>query len=99
MWRDRHEHDRLRAREDERAADGEAVRGAAGRGRDDDAVGPVDDEWLAVDAHGDVDRADRRAASDDDIVEREEAHVTPLARETRVEQRALLDSVTTRCDI
>ena len=99
MRRDGHEHDRLRARQDERTTDGEAVRGAAGRRRDDDAVRPVDDQRLAVDAHRDVDRAHRGAARDDDVVEREEAHLASLAHQPRVEQRSLLDLVTAGRDI
>src|SRR5205823_11536032 len=78
--------DRFRRGKDERPADREAVGGAAGRGRDDEAVGPVDDERFAIDADRDVDRADLLAAGNNDIVQRERPHdLLAATYETRVE--------------
>ena len=92
MGRDGDQGDGARGGKDERPTHRESVGGAARRGRDDEAVRPVDDERLAVDPHGDVYRANLFASRDDDVVQRERAHdLLPRSDQAGVKQRALLD--------
>ena len=92
VGRDWDHRDRARAREDQRPADREAVRGAAGRGRHDEPVRPVHDERLAIDADRDIDRAHLLASRDDDVVQRERAHdLLPRTDQAGIEKRTLLD--------
>src|SRR5260221_494946 len=91
MWRDRDDHDRPRRRDDERAADGHAVRGATGRGRHDEAVGPVHRERRAVDAGIDVDRPHLLPARHNDVIERQGFDVGGTGpRDAGLEQRPIL---------
>ena len=75
--RDRDHRDRARGGQDERPPDREAVRRAPGGRRDDQAVGPVHDEQLAVDAHGYVDGTYLLPARDDHVVQRQAARELP----------------------
>ncbi len=71
MRRDRHQQERRHLRVDDRTLRGEGVRGRARRRGDDEAVGAHRVDEAAVDVDGAVDHPSRRAAIDDDVVERE----------------------------
>ncbi len=60
----------LRVGGDDRPAGGEAVRGGAGRRGDDDRVGGVGHEGLALDPYGDRRGLVSRAAQEHDVIER-----------------------------
>jgi len=83
--RDRDHRDRARRGENERPADGEAVGGAARRGRHDETVRPVDDQRFAVHPHGDADRADLLPSCDDHVVQSERPReLVPVTHYARV---------------
>ena len=64
------EHHRVHRREHDGAARGEAIGRRAGRGRDDQPVGPVAGGELPVDRHLQTDDAAHRRLGDDHVVER-----------------------------
>ena len=66
---DRHQRHRLQRRMQDRPAGRQRVRGGAGRRGDDQAVGALAVDELAVDAHFQLDQARRRALADHHVVE------------------------------
>ena len=81
-------------RVEDRAAGRERIAGRAGRAGDDEAVGDERGEVRVVD--GDVEPADagQRAAGDDDVVERDVAHVVDrlaVAQDPALERHPLVD--------
>ncbi len=63
------QHDGVHRGKEDRPARRERVRGGAGRGRDDEAVGAVGGGVPTLDGHGQVDDAAHRRLDDDDVVE------------------------------
>ncbi len=92
--RDRGDQQLARLRMQDRAADAERVRRAAGRGRDNDAIRAIVADRRVVGPHGHLHGASDRASPDDDVVQRVEAvsHFLARADHLRLDHGARLDA-------